>query len=590
MFPILERDSNMVLEDEISGVQTNITNACKRVFKRIYQHKCIQKKEIASIINHIDSAYVIDGHEVLLLLKCCNKVMDCLPSDKVKLGEYLWSTLSACNFSLNVNHYNALIKLYLQNEWDFSPQKLLFDMKNNEIYPDGETYQLCVEHYCMKGNVNMAIGFLENMQRMQISIVKPVFNLLLIAYSKLGNIEGIFAILENMKLRKMELTAEAYTAIMCAYAKSKNIDEITKIIKICNLKNIYFTNDYILNVIYMIAANCNNSEKNYAKLIQMMCQYLTKKSNVTNDELRFLLKLAALNKTDVVATVLSYTDLDNNTSKFKNIMRLMLEQTVNKSMIIDDVVKQCSSFNCEKKFKMSMLMSLYCALLKSNDVSLLLLRECKRHCTIRPHYFWPLLVRQAYKYDLQGILDVIEIMITDFNIPPCIDTIADYVLPFTFGNLSYIRNLLMKYGISESVINNAYVLLMLKKSMVKQAAIYIRNFPDNYFYKVIAHDLRYTSVYKNDVQNFVYISHNLIENMNLDVTFNLSNESFEVTFVPMDKQLCDLMIDFPAHKVWLKKVLHQVELKGINLKPETMQTIHEFFKEYTTDNAIDSSN
>ncbi|CAK9816173.1 Leucine-rich PPR motif-containing protein, mitochondrial [Anthophora quadrimaculata] len=590
MFPTLGRNLNMALQNENSEARTNVSNKFTTVFQRIHQHKGIRKKEIASIIDHINSAYVITDYQVLVLLKWCNKAMDCLPSDKVKLGEYLWSTLNACNISLNVTHYNAFLKLYLQNEGDFSPLKLLLDMTNNKIYPDDLTYQMCLEYYCMKGNVNMALMLLKDMKRMQISVLKSVFNLLLIAYSKSGNIKGIFAVLESMKLKKMKLTAEAYTAIMCTHAKLSNINEIEKIIKTCNLENIHFTNDHILNVIYMIAANYNYSEKDYATLIKMMYQYLTKKSNVSNDELRFLLKLVALNKIDVVASVLFYTGLVNNISEFKSIMRLVLKQTVNKNMIIDEVVKQCSSFNCGRKFKMLMLMSLHCALLKSNHVSLLLLRECKRLCTIRPHYFWPLLVRQAHKYDLQGILDVIKIMITDFNIPPCIDTIADYVLPFAFGNISYVRNLLMKYGINESVINNAYVLLMLKKFMIKEAAIYIRNFPGNYFYKVIAHDLRYTSVYKNDVQNFVYISHNLIENMDLDVTFNLSSESVEAKFVPVDKQLYDLMIDFPAHKMWLKKVLDQLELKGINLKPQTMQTIHTFLEECTTDNAIYSSN
>ncbi|CAK9798340.1 Leucine-rich PPR motif-containing protein, mitochondrial [Anthophora plagiata] len=90
------------------------------------------------------------------------------------------------DYSLNVTHYNALLRLYLQNEWDFSPLKLLLDMKNNEIHPDDLTYQTCMEYYCMKGNVSEALVLLEDMQRMQIPVVKSIFNLLLIGYSKSG--------------------------------------------------------------------------------------------------------------------------------------------------------------------------------------------------------------------------------------------------------------------------------------------------------------------------------------------------------------------------------------------------------------------
>lgn len=76
---------------------------------------------------------------------------------------------------------------------------------------------------------------------------------------------------------------------------------------------------------------------------------------------------------------------------------------------------------------------------------------------------------------LLGILDILKIMINDFNVLPCIDTITDYVLPFTFGEISCIRNLLKKHNISETMINNAYVLLLLRKKKIIEAAIYSKS-------------------------------------------------------------------------------------------------------------------
>lgn len=73
---------------------------------------------------------------------------------------------------------------------------------------------------------------------------------------------------------------------------------------------------------------------------------------------------------------------------------------------------------------------------------------------------------------LLGILDILKIMVNDFNVLPCIDTVTDYVLPFIFGQTSDVRNLLMKHNISETMINNAYVLLLLKKKKITEAGIY----------------------------------------------------------------------------------------------------------------------
>ncbi|KOC67638.1 Leucine-rich PPR motif-containing protein, mitochondrial, partial [Habropoda laboriosa] len=531
-----------------------ISEKIAAISSHVSRHKWIQKEEITSITDNINLLYIMNKHQVLLLLDWCNKVIDCLPLDKVELGKSLWLHLTALNFRLQISHYNALLKLYVKNEYDFSPMKLLKDMINNGIHPDERTYETCIEYYCMKGNISEALTLLENMQRMQLPLSESIFNLLLMGYSQSGNIESAFAVLNSMKQKKIKLTTETYAAVMCAYAKLNDIDKIKGIIKACNLKNIHFTNKYILNVIYTLATNDTNSSKVSSTHIETMCQYLKKKSIISTDEVQILLKLVAINETDVVMTALSYICLDTNTSQYKDIMKLILQQIVNKSMVANEIIKLCTVFKNEKAFKELLLMSLYYSLLKNDCVSLPLLRECKLHCIIRPHYFWPLLIKQAYKYDVQGILNVIKIMVNDFNVLPCIDTVTDYVLPFTFGNVPYVRSLLMKYGINESTINNAYVLLMLKKFKSKEAAMYLENFPGKYYYRIIAHDLRHTTIYKNDVYNFVYISLNLIENMDLDTTFKSNNESFEPTFVSMDKQLCDLMIDFPGHKGWFTKV------------------------------------
>lgn len=82
----------------------------------------------------------------------------------------------------------------------------------------------------------------------------------------------------------------------------------------------------------------------------------------------------------------------------------------------------------------------------------------------------------------------------------------------------------------------------------------MQHFRGEYFYKIIASDLRLASLLKNDTYNFVNISKNLIESTDSDSILMLNNKSNNITFVPMDKQLHDFMIDFPSHKIWLIRV------------------------------------
>lgn len=64
-------------------------------------------------------------------------------------------------------------------------------------------------------------------------------------------------------------------------------------------------------------------------------------------------------------------------------------------------------------------------------------------------------------------------MVEEFNVIPCIYTISDYILPNSFRNLLYTRDLLkQKYKVDVTVFNNAWVLLCLKKHKAAHAASY----------------------------------------------------------------------------------------------------------------------
>lgn len=60
-----------------------------------------------------------------------------------------------------------------------------------------------------------------------------------------------------MRQEKLKLTTETYAALIYTHAKLNNVATIKKIIQHCNLNNIYFSNENILNVIYILIRNNN---------------------------------------------------------------------------------------------------------------------------------------------------------------------------------------------------------------------------------------------------------------------------------------------------------------------------------------------
>lgn len=87
---------------------------------------------------------------------------------------------------MSTAHYNALLKLYIENEHNFSVINLLEDMKYKNVYPNKYTYEICIKYYCMKGNINKALMLLHDMKKLRFSISKSIFDSLMLAYSQSG--------------------------------------------------------------------------------------------------------------------------------------------------------------------------------------------------------------------------------------------------------------------------------------------------------------------------------------------------------------------------------------------------------------------
>lgn len=146
----------------------------------------------------------------LMLLRCCgNLVPDELPENRTKLVQEIWQTINTIGtmpgrppsifrnwFSLiviyfsgvplDISHYNTLLKVYLENDYKFSPTEFLEDLKKQGIVPNRVTYQHIITSYCQNGDIVGASRILEYMRDKQLPINRIVFNALVMGHSQNG--------------------------------------------------------------------------------------------------------------------------------------------------------------------------------------------------------------------------------------------------------------------------------------------------------------------------------------------------------------------------------------------------------------------
>lgn len=59
-----------------------------------------------------------------------------LPETRTVLVQRIWKTITNLNVPLDVAHYNALLRVHLENEHAFQATEFLADMKSNGVEPN----------------------------------------------------------------------------------------------------------------------------------------------------------------------------------------------------------------------------------------------------------------------------------------------------------------------------------------------------------------------------------------------------------------------------------------------------------------------
>ena len=85
---------------------------------------------------------------------------------------------------MDISHYNALIRVYLENEYSFNPSELLKDLENTGLEPNRVTCQRFIERYCQMGDIENATRLLQFMRENDMPINEHVFNALISGHAK----------------------------------------------------------------------------------------------------------------------------------------------------------------------------------------------------------------------------------------------------------------------------------------------------------------------------------------------------------------------------------------------------------------------
>uniref|UniRef100_A0A8C9VST9 Leucine rich pentatricopeptide repeat containing n=1 Tax=Scleropages formosus TaxID=113540 RepID=A0A8C9VST9_SCLFO len=382
------------------------------------------------------------GNQALLLLRSCGSLLSevNLP-ERSALAHQIWDKLQELGVTYDASHYNALLKVYLQNSFKFSPTDFLAKMEAANVQPNRVTYQRLIAAYCQEGDIEGASKILGFMKDKEIPITEAVFNSLLTGHARAGDIASAENMLPLMKGSGIEPGPDTYVALLSAHAEKGDVEKMTQV-KVASADIQLMDRDF-LQVLTSLA------EAGHHQHVPVILERMRQEHGFVQEAMNVCLSLVTQGKEDVAFSLLNtfpVRQLDSQSETAPNQGNFFLRHCVAMEMPVEKLLRYCKDLKESNRHAAPLQFVLQCALASAKTgMAAQLMKVMKEEgLPVREHFFWPLLIPLQQEKNTQGILDVVKIML-DLGVSPDTPTYSSYILP-AFPSLDSARSALKEVG------------------------------------------------------------------------------------------------------------------------------------------------
>ncbi|KAM9804120.1 leucine-rich PPR motif-containing protein, mitochondrial [Neosynchiropus ocellatus] len=404
----------------------------------------VTKTLLLQIFHDICRTGYPSGNQALLLLRSCGSLLSEVPlPERTVLAHRIWDKLKELGAQYDVSHYNALLKVYVQNEFKFAPTDFLVKMEAAGVQPNRVTYQRLIAAYCQEGNIDGSSTILGFMKSKDLPITEAVFSSLVKGHARSGNMDSAKEILTVMKGAGIEPGAGTYVALLNAYVEKGDIESLKETLAAAESADCILMDRDLMQVVYTLAV------AGHEEHIPQILERMRHERGFIPDGINLCLSLITQHLEDSAFAVLkSFPPLEQDVySSDTNLGNFFLRHCVNMDTPTDKILHYCKELQESRTHSSPFTFVLACALeSKKMRLSFELMKNMKEQgLPVRPHYFWPLLTPLAKEKDIAGVLEVIKVM-HELGVSPDQDVVYKYILP-VFPNINAARQALQDANI-----------------------------------------------------------------------------------------------------------------------------------------------
>uniref|UniRef100_A0A3P8Y7G5 PROP1-like PPR domain-containing protein n=1 Tax=Esox lucius TaxID=8010 RepID=A0A3P8Y7G5_ESOLU len=371
------------------------------------------------------------GNQALLLLRSCGSLLPEVPmAERSELARHIWDKLKELGASYDASHYNALVKVFLQNEFKFSPNEFLAKMEAAGVQPNRVTYQRLIAAYCNAGDIEGASTILGFMKSKDLPITEAVFNSLVTGHARADDMESAVSILSVMKGAGIEPGPDTYVALLNAYAERGDMEKIRQTLETAGSTDISLMDRDLMQVVFSLA------KAGYHQHVPSIVDLMRHERGYVPDAMNLCLSLITQGHEDTAFSVLkTFPTLqqENESGDSNNLGNFFLRHCVNMNKPVEKLARYCQELQDSNCHAAPLQFTLYCCLEAKNTGTLMKIMK-EQGQPIRPHFFWPLLMQHVKDRNTVGVMEVMKGM-QELGVPADVETLSNYILP-AFPNVA----------------------------------------------------------------------------------------------------------------------------------------------------------
>uniref|UniRef100_A0A3B5M2R1 Leucine-rich pentatricopeptide repeat containing n=1 Tax=Xiphophorus couchianus TaxID=32473 RepID=A0A3B5M2R1_9TELE len=392
----------------------------------------ITKTLLMRIFHDICRTGYPSSNHALLLLRSCGSLLPEVPmEERNDLAQRVWNKLQELG-QIYLHHYNALLKVYLQNEFKFSPTDFLAKMEAANVQPNRVSAPFCLLAFID----STILGF---MKSKDLPITEAVFSSLITGHSRAGDIESAANILSVMRGAGVEPSPDTYVTLLNAYGEKGDLESMKKTLEAAESADCSLMDRDIMQVILTLA------KAGQQQHIPEMIERLRHERGYIPDAMNLCLSLITQGHEDTAFSLLkTFPTLQSETNDSSILGNFFLRHCVNMDT---KVVRYCKELQELNLHTSSFTFTLSCAL-EAQKLGKSLMKTVKeQNLPVRPHYFWPLLTQPLKENNVAGTNTHVVKGMTRLGVSPDLETLATYILP-VFPSLEAALKTLQDSGVS----------------------------------------------------------------------------------------------------------------------------------------------